>query len=257
MREGLRGQGYQCEAYSIEQISTREAGKLADQAEIVGLGFPIHGSDAPRNFLTFLDALPKQADEKPVLGYVTQLAWSGDGCNFLYGSLLEKGYRIRWAAELIMPNNIALGFSPLKYSADYESFKPKLEKCEEVIEELCRKVARGEGWRQHSGPLYAALAWMQRGPFRWAHDWGRKFWSVDAKKCTSCGSCARNCPVENIHMEDGLPQWDQKCVYCMRCFNYCPELAVKYMNFSNARAARNPPFQGPVPDFHPGLVRRK
>lgn len=257
IREGLNGKNFCCEAYSIEQISTREAGELVSQAAIVGLGFPIYGSDAPRIFHAFLDGLPKQEADKPVLGYVTQLAWSGDGCNFLYRKLLEKGYRIRWAIELNMPNNIALGFSPLKYSADYESFRPKLEKCEAIIEKLCGKVARDEGWRQHSGALDAALAWMQRGPFRWAHDWGRKFWSVDAEKCTSCGICARNCPVGNIRMADGLPEWNLKCVYCMRCFNYCPELAVRYMNFSNARAERNPPFRGPVPEFDPGLVRKK
>jgi len=254
VEEKLRELGSDATAYSIEQLPGDKASQLAINADIIGLGFPIYGSDAPRNFHHFLDQLPTLNPPKPVFGFITQLAWSGDGCNFLKKKLGAKGYALTWAAEFKMPNNIALGFSPLRYSNDYAKFKPLLTKDENRIAAFCEKISQGAPHRQHGSILDAVLGWVQRAPFRWAHDRFREYWSIDAEKCTSCGICARFCPAGNITMIDGLPQYADKCIYCMRCFNYCPTLAVHYMNLSNDRAERIPPFRGPVPEFHPRLI---
>ena len=153
---GLQAHGFDAQAVSIEQTSPEEVRNRVAEAAIVGLGFPIYGSDAPRIVHRFVESLPILDAEKPVLGYVTQLAWSGDGINFLYPILLRKGYRIRWAAEFNMPNNICL--APKLYASDYASFTQRLEANRAAISALCTRVAGGEGFRQHSGLLDAALA---------------------------------------------------------------------------------------------------
>lgn len=153
-----------------------------------------------------------------------------------------------------MPNNIALDGFPFCYSADYEYFKPLFAKNSACVEWLCNLVSRGVPYRQHSGLLDAALVWLQRGPFRWIHDWGRKFWWVDTE---ACGICARFCPADNIHMQDGLPVYSEKYIYCLRCFNYCPTPAVHYLKTGNKRAHKNPPFRGPVAAFHPRPIAQK
>ena len=252
---GLQAHGFDAQAVSIEQASPEEVHNLVAEAAIVGLGFPIYGSDAPRLVHRFVESLPRLKEEKPMLGYVTQLAWSGDGINFLYPILLRKGYRIRWAAEFNMPNNICL--APKLYASDYASFTQRLEANRADIMALCARVASGEEFRQHSTPQDAALAWMQRGPFRLLHDLGRGLWSVERDKCTSCGICERNCPVDNIRLVDGFPVYGSDCIYCMRCFNYCPAVAIRYMKLGNRHADQVSPFQGPVPEFHPGLVTKK
>ena len=244
-------------AYSIEQLTIGEAADLIEKSSIVGLGFPIYGSDAPRIFHDFLNALPIQKTQKSVLGFVTQMVWSGDGANFLKKELDKKGYRIRWAVEFNMPSNIALPIFPLPYSSDTNTFKPQLKKCSQKITNLCKKIANDEDYRQHNHLIHAASAWIQRGPFRLVHDWGRKFWSVDPDACISCERCAQICPVGNIEMQDGLPVHGGECVYCMRCFNYCPTLAIQYMGIKNTRAKNKPPFQGPVPAFRPEMIIRK
>jgi ferredoxin/flavodoxin len=254
MIEKLREMGHNVHAYSIEQLPGDKAAQLALNADVIGLGFPIYGSDAPRNFHQFLDQLPALQPPKLVFGFITQLAWSGDGCNFLEKKLGKKGYVLTWAAEFKMPNNIALGFSPLRYTDDYAQFVPLLTRNKKRIASFCEKIDRSVPSRQHGSIFDTALGWVQRAPFRWAHDCFREYWSVDAGKCTSCGICARYCPTGNIIMVDELPQYADKCIYCMRCFNYCPTLAVHYMNLRNTRAERIPPFQGPVPEFHPRLI---
>ena len=257
LAESLSERGFRARAHSIEQVSPDQTAELIRPAALIGLGFPIYGSDAPRLFHEFLQALPHQSEEKAVLGFVTQAGWSGDGFNFLSRSLQMHGYRLRWAAEFNMPNNICLDIIPFPFSPDYERFTSQLADAKSRVDELAEKVAQRQDWRQNNGLLSAALAWLQRAPFRLTHDWGRKYWSVDADRCNSCGGCERNCPTDNIHMEAGLPVYGLDCTYCMRCFNYCPTLAVRYMNSRNRRVSLTPPFQGPVPEFHPKLIARQ
>ena len=255
--EELTKHGFRANAYSIEQVTGKETFALIEKSSIIGLGFPIYGSDAPRIFHDFIHALPEQKAQKPVLGFVTQMAWSGDGINFLEEELISNGYRIRWAMEFNMPNNIALPIFPLPYSSDFSKFKPHLEKCSQKITDLCAKIAKNEVYRQHNRWIHSAAGWIQRGPFRLVHDWGRKFWSVDPDACTSCERCAQICPVENIRMGYGLPIYSSGCVYCMRCFNYCPTLAIHYMGMNNKGGKNNTPFQGPVPNFRPEMITKK
>ena len=253
----LKEKGIEASAHSIEQVSAEQARIFLADADMVGFGFPIYGSDVPRIFLRFLKALPEQTQGKDTFGYVTQLGWSGDGFNFLRGLVESKGYRLRWAAEFNMPNNIAIPFFPFPYSADYDRFTPQLQKCEQKIRQVCQKIVTGQNWREHSDIFSRASAWIQRGPFRWMHDWGGKLWSVDAEACTSCERCARICPVGNIRMADGFPVHGDDCVLCLRCFNYCPTLAIHYAGMSNQRAEQNPPFKGPVKAFKPELICSK
>jgi len=255
--EELTKHGFRANAHSIEQVTGEEAATLIEKSSVIGLGFPIYGSDAPRIFHDFIRALPQQKVQKPVLGFVTQMVWSGDGINFLDEELSSNGYRIRWAAEFNMPNNIALPVFPLPYSSDYNKFEPQLGRCSQKITDLCVKIANNEDYRQHNRWIHTASAWIQRGPFRLVHDWGRKFWSVDPDSCTSCRRCERICPVENISMRDRLPTYGSECVYCMRCFNYCPTLAIHYMGMKNKRAKNKLPFQGPVPAFRPEMITKE
>jgi NAD-dependent dihydropyrimidine dehydrogenase PreA subunit/flavodoxin len=253
----LNGLKFQAKAYSIEQVNEKEIAGLVQASDIIGLGFPIYGSDVPRIFRDFLDRLPTLEKEKETLGFVTQMAWSGDGMNFLKNALFQKGYALKWSAEFNMPNNIALPIFPLPYSSNVDSFKPQLKQCEQQAETLCFKIAGNEPSLQHTGILAAMSAWVQRGPFRLVHDWGRRFWSVDAEACTACQRCARLCPVGNIEMRNGLPIYSDQCTYCMRCFNYCPTHAIHYLGMKNTRLERNPPFQGPSADFQPEMLIKK
>ncbi|MDO9546841.1 MAG: EFR1 family ferrodoxin [Pelolinea sp.] len=257
LSEELNKLGFRASAYSIEQVTDKETAALIQKSSIIGLGFPIYGSDAPRIFHDFISRLPYLEKEKPIVGFVTQMAWSGDGMNFLEKELSEKGYRIRWASEFIMPNNIAVPIFPLPYVSDYNKFIPQLEKRRQQISDLCVKIANDEPYRQNSGRLAAASAWIQRGPFRLVHDWGRKFWSVDEGACNSCNICASLCPVGNIEMQHGLPVYSDQCVYCMRCFNYCSAYAIHYMGMKNTRLEKTRPFQGPTADFRPEMLIKK
>ena len=47
-------------------------------------------------------------------------------------------------------------------------------------------------------------------------------------RCNGCGTCVEVCPVENISLETGTPEWLNNCVQCMACIQWCPEEAIQY-----------------------------
>lgn len=60
------------------------------------------------------------------------------------------------------------------------------------------------------------------------------FWVRD--NCTSCGKCARLCPLNVIEMQDGRPVWkDPRCAHCMSCIQNCPVEAIEYKKTTEGR----------------------
>lgn len=60
-----------------------------------------------------------------------------------------------------------------------------------------------------------------------------KFYLQDKKftvkeSCISCGLCAKSCPLSNIELKDGKPQWLGNCTHCMACITKCHKEAIEY-----------------------------
>lgn len=53
---------------------------------------------------------------------------------------------------------------------------------------------------------------------------------IDFKKCSSCGTCAKICPMDVIRMDDasGYPvvKYFTECMCCFLCETNCPEEAI-------------------------------
>ena len=97
-----------------------------------------------------------------------------------------------------------------------------------------------------------------RGSWAWlktnvAYPWFRAVkmnparFTVDAARCTSCGLCARSCPMMNITLATPssapaagvwgggfpaavtkTPQWGPACTLCLRCYHSCPVHAIDW-----------------------------
>ena len=61
-----------------------------------------------------------------------------------------------------------------------------------------------------------------------------------ASSCTLCGKCVKNCPAENITIENGKISFGNKCVVCQACYHRCPNQAILYLNKLNKMPYFNP-----------------
>lgn len=52
---------------------------------------------------------------------------------------------------------------------------------------------------------------------------------VDTTYCVACGACAKECPLEAIHIYKGIyAEVDgEKCVGCSKCARICPASTIE------------------------------
>lgn len=47
-------------------------------------------------------------------------------------------------------------------------------------------------------------------------------------KCSGCGKCVEQCPLNNISLKNGKPVWGKDCTQCSACIASCPSSAIEY-----------------------------
>lgn len=258
IREQLERARYTAEAYSIEQVSARQVSELCSSAELIGIGYPIYGSDLPEPMKRFLDdILPVYRESSGRLFvFVTQLFFSGDGA-YIYGrELRRKGWRIFSGVHLLMPNSISVKVFPLHSTNDRTVLDRKLEHAGRRISVFCQRLLSEAPLRQGHLLTSHLLGLLQRPLYRTFFHRLQDDISIDHERCTGCLRCVRICPVDNLIVEEGMIIPQGHCVICLRCYNYCPVQAVKYMDRSHAPGQESP-YIGPVGDFKPELICRK
>jgi ferredoxin/flavodoxin len=257
LAEALAERGFETQLLSIEQVTPAQTAEAIDRGALLGIGYPIYGSDAPLIMQEFIARLPETQQPKPVLVFATQAVWSGDGAYFMRRLFESKGYAVRWSVTFNMPCNVCLDMG-LLLNLFFSSLKAKPEDALKRVSRLADRVAQDRPWIMGRSTLLS-MGWMQRVPFRKTMSyWQSGILSVDPELCNGCGRCQRLCPVENITLEEALPHFGDRCNLCLRCFNYCPQLAVlAFGKPFNTKWFGEQPYQGPDPEFRPEQLRER
>lgn len=72
---------------------------------------------------------------------------------------------------------------------------------------------------------------------------------VDRDKCTKCGDCVKDCPVEIIELSEQYPviavEMESKCIHCQHCFTICEPGAISIFDLNPDDSI---PLQGHLPN---------
>lgn len=63
---------------------------------------------------------------------------------------------------------------------------------------------------------------------------------IITERCKLCKICVHFCPVDDLHIKDGLLHQRGKCIGCRACEIYCPDLAIYPVKKAEASDVKNP-----------------
>ncbi len=235
-------EGVQAKIYDIETITPAELLDTLFKNDILGFGYPIFGSDLPLRMQEFLLDLPVLHLTKPVFIFCTQWMFSGDGTSVAL-EFLPPSYRtVNWSEHFLMPNNVCISSIRLPYTNNQNKIARKTLKAQTRIDRLVHAILNNRPHKRGFSLISTWLGLMQRKPFRKYFYQYRNEIGIDSNRCISCNLCVDICPMENFTRNP--IQTKGKCMYCLRCYNFCPESAITFMGRTHI-LSRGKPYQGP------------
>ncbi len=249
----LRTRGYLAEIHSIEAVDRTAATSLIAEADIIGFGYPIYGSDLPIPMKKFISELAV-ARGKRALVFCTQWLWSGDGASLGAELLGEKGYTTLWGEHFHMPSNVSVPVLPFALHTDVALAKEKYLRCSKFrAKRLADYISRGRPLRRGFTLLSKVAGLLQRIPYRRHVETLRDELKVDRASCVRCGLCVKICPADNLlEAAEGVVT-QARCVLCLRCYSFCPVKALTYRGRKHNKR-HGAPYCGPTEEFDPAVL---
>lgn len=191
-------------------------------ANVVGFVFPVYFHSIPGMVKEFIETA--QIKGNPYIFAVAACNAVPGHALFVIDKLLsKKGFRLSAGFKVDMP-----GISVVDgYLTSKEVNLDRLTASKSIIADIAATInnrlpaaPRGDkSVKSHLANLFMTFAANKLlNP--------KLFYCTD--NCTSCNTCARVCPADNITMStDRKPLWGSNCQHCLACLHWCPQAAVE------------------------------
>lgn len=132
---------------------------------------------------------------------------------------LAAGFAVR------MPGNYTPFYGAIAEEKQKQIFKAWQKKCKTIAEYInANQQGKKENTNALINLLFSVLLYNLSSKQIPVMD--KDFWAED--KCNQCGICQKVCPVHNIDLNNGHPEWKGHCEQCFACLHWCPEQAIQY-----------------------------
>jgi len=241
LAKNLAEQLGECELAPI--VKARQQGRIVADTESVGFVFPVHFWGMPllvQEFVSQLDLRQARylfavVNSGGEVGYtLTRLEQLLD----VQSKQLNLGWNVTMPGNYIIPNYYRFIYS------EGEKREAIFEKADEEIRMLAQTI-RSNGSlmkKRHSAMTFFSKQ-VNKGFYslylKDLRSWDRHYRADE--QCNNCGTCENLCPVNNIVMSDGKPQWRNACEQCMACIQACPRKAIHF----KSQTAHKPRYMNP------------
>lgn len=207
----------------VPMVKEWEKDVITTSSEKVGFVFPMHYWGLPRVVYDFIYKL----NLDKVKYIFTVITRSGDlDANALpqIEELLNRSSKHLNSSYFVqMPANYILGEETHSKEEQEEYFKKEAQQITKIVNDInTNKMAIEIDPTKKKRSFEKTNKVFREDVFE-----SDKFFYAD-DSCNSCGICANVCPVSNIKLVEGKPQWQHRCVQCLACIHYCPEVSIQY-----------------------------
>lgn len=218
--------GDEVRTFSADEL--RHPDKIQLKAKHIGKriiwAFPTYGWQVPPVMERIIQNIPVNLEAYPHYMFTT----CGDDMGIMdkhWAELINsRGWVARGAYAVKMPNTYV--FLPGFDVDSLEVEQSKLEAAPARVREIAELINKDSGDALLPGSFPKVKSDVLGPVFRKMYMSPKPFHSTDA--CVGCGLCAKSCPMENITMLGGHPNWSVNCAFCLRCYHICPHHAVAY-----------------------------
>jgi ferredoxin len=185
----------------------------------IGFVFPSYYGNLPRLVRSFVESL-NILPGSDVFCVVTMGAIGKGSIKALEELLAARGQRLRLGVGVRMSPNYILRYNPALFGArSIRRIEKKLAKARKRIHRIAADVvAKTENVKSNSltaKTLYTNVELLDAD-------------FIVTEKCVDCGLCEQVCPVGNIKLVKGRPEWQHHCEHCIACISWCPTAAIDY-----------------------------
>ena len=186
--------------------------------ERMGFVLPCYAGGAPKPAMEFLKKLPLNSGSADyVFSVITCNVNGGDASFMLNKALMQKGLRLNYAKTVRMVGNYVVQYSVPKNAEEL------LQNADAKLRKIAAEVKQKAETKRSRRHLYFTAFYGLGNQFFYLKE--KQLRTSDA--CSGCGLCAQLCPVENIIIAGGKPQFlHQNCTNCLACLHWCPMAAI-------------------------------
>ena len=206
--------------------SLKDNPEIRPAAERVGIVSPVYDAGLPRIVAEFAGRLDLSGAAYG-FGIVTLGGTGISALHQLNAIISRKNAKPLDAAFAVkMPGN----FPPVAKIASHEKQQEILSSADAELVKVAGMIRSGTKVLPAFSPGSSLMRALVYGPFyKKVHEMDKKFSVADT--CTSCGTCAKVCPVGNIVLVQDRPAWQHRCELCCACLNLCPVEAIQLQFF--------------------------
>ncbi len=197
-------------------------GRIIPAADRVGIVSPVYDAGVPRIVAEFAERLNLSR-----AGYTFAIVtMGGTGVSALHqlNGIFQKGYgrKLDAAFAVKMPGN----FPPVGRPPKGEKKDAILKAADKQLAFIAHTIDQGITVPPGISPVSSLMRCLLYPPF-FNNVHGMDVSFSCGESCTSCGTCAKVCPVGNIVMVDDRPVWQHRCELCCACLHFCPVEAIQ------------------------------
>jgi flavodoxin len=190
--------------------------------ERVGFIFPVYWYSIPTIVEKFIGQLKLTGYQKQYVYAIATFGLSAGNVMERLGKILsKKQLYLKGLFGVKMVDNYVVGYNIVNENSQRDI----LNKAESEIDKIISMIEHKEAIEYIKKGKIAFVTPLTGYAYRKTNH-NKKFYATQA--CNGCNQCAKGCPCNVIHMENGKPVWTGNCTFCLKCIHGCKQSAIQY-----------------------------